>query len=81
MICLAAVRFDGVDYEARVRVSDRSGDYECGFASHHSWIDGTVSPINQVPAMIQDALLEEACDMFNQSDIGDFEYSQMRDAG
>jgi len=80
MICLAAVRLGGVEYEARIRVSTSGGDYECDFASHHAWIDGMASPADRLPAMIQDALLEEGCDIFNQGSNADFEYELMRDA-
>ena len=81
MIFLAAVRLDGVEYEARIRVSTIGGDYESDFAAYHAWIDGVASPVDRLPAMIQDALLEEGCDIFNQDSNADFEYELMGDAG
>lgn len=77
---LAKLKLEDVEYEAHVDVRTYDGGVECEFSTNFGYIDDVVYTLDDIPDMIQDKLLEEACDMFNQDDGADYYYDAMRDA-
>lgn len=77
MIVLASTTQVNVLYEARVQVTAD----DCYFAAHHAFVDGIPKPTDDIPGATQEALLTNACEMFDEDNSGDIEYDLMRDAG
>ena len=74
---LSEVTVDGVEYEAWVTVHD---DGDADFSTHIGFIDYRAYPLSEIPALVQDTLLDLAIDQYRADDGADAAYDAMRDA-
>jgi len=77
---LAKVNIDGVIYEAHVDVREYDGELEAWFSTTVAYVNDDPVSVSKVHTNIQDALLDEAYDMYRMDDGADAAYDAMRDA-
>jgi hypothetical protein len=74
---LSEVTIDGVTYEAWVTVHD---DGDADFSTCIAFIDDGVYRVDDMPALVQDDLLDAAIDMYRNDNGADEIYEAWRDA-
>ena len=78
---LAKVTIEGVLYEAHVDVREYDGELEAEFSTSLGYVDDVVCALyTEFTTTVQDALLDEAADMYRADDGADAAYDAMRDA-
>ena len=77
---LAKVTIEGVLYEAHVEVREYDGELEADLNTALIYIDDKVHLAADVSDAVQDALLDEAADMYRDDDGADAAYDAWRDA-
>jgi hypothetical protein len=75
---LSEVTIDGVTYEAWVDVHD---DGDADFSTCLAFIDDSVCDVDDLPALVQDTLLDLAIDQYRTDNGADEIYEAWRDAG
>ena len=74
---LSEVTIDGVTYESWVTVHD---DGDADFSTHLAYLNDTVCVLSEVPALVQDTLLDLAVDQYRNDNGADEIYEAWRDA-
>ena len=78
---LAKVTIEGVVYEAHVDVREYDRELEAEFSTSLGYVDDVVCDLyTEFTTTVQDALLDEAADMYRDDDGADAAYDAMRDA-